>query len=220
MRTFNDPGSDDTNMPKDQGQDGTRQITLALGKLNAYLRGAAWQAAWGGGLTPTQAEILTHLARRGPARNTDLAGVLGVTAATLSASARALVDKGLVARAPDPGDARVRRLSLTQAGAAAVAGLPPGPPALDSALASMPADARGQFLRHLTGLLQTLETAGAIPQQRMCPTCRHFCPGSADGRAEQHRCDALRHAFHDAGLRVDCATHEGPQANGRASRAV
>src|SRR6056297_839975 len=125
-------------MRMDHGQNGTRQITLALGRLMAYLRGAAWQASWAGGLTPTQAEILTHLARQGPARNTDLAGVLGVTAATLSASARALVDKGLVTRAPDPGDARVRRLSLTARGAEAVDSLPPGPPALEGALAAMP----------------------------------------------------------------------------------
>src|SRR6056297_1433186 len=194
-------------MGMDHGQNGTRQITLALGRLNAYLRGAAWQAAWAGGLTPTQAEILAHLARRGPARNTDLAGVLGVTAATLSASARALVDKGLVARAADPDDARVRRLGLTEAGAAAAAALPPGPPALDCALTAMPEEGRGQFLRHLTGLLQALETQGAIPPQRMCLTCRHFHPGDDTARPGRHRCAALRHTFRDAGLRVDCTAH-------------
>jgi DNA-binding MarR family transcriptional regulator len=203
-------------MPKDHGQDGTRQITLALGRLNAYLRGAAWQAAWAGGLTPTQAEILSHLVRQGPARNTDLAGVLGVTAATLSASARALVEKGLVARAPDPDDARVRRLSLTTKGAEAVAGLPPGPPALDGALAAMPPDRRGAFLRHLAGLLEALEAARAIPPQRMCLTCRHFRGGDAGSVGARHGCGALGHDFDDAGLRVDCPAHEGSAATGRA----
>lgn len=202
-------------MPKDQAQDGKRQITLALGRLNAYLRGAAWQAAWAGGLTPTQAEILTHLARQGPARNTDLAGVLGVTAATLSASARALVEKGLVARARDPDDARVRHLSLTAQGAAAVADLPPGPPALEGALAAMPDEGRGQFLRHLTGLLHALETARAIPPQRMCLTCDHFRPATAPKTSARHRCAALRHAFDDDGLRVDCATHEADTGTAR-----
>ena len=164
-------------------------------------------------------EILFHLARQGSARNTDLAGALGVTAATLSASARALVDKGLVARAPDPSDARVRRLSLTQAGTAAVDGLPPAPPALDTALTSMPADARGQLLRHLTGLLQSLEAAHAIPQQRMCLTCRHFQPGGDAGGAGRHRCAALRQNFGHAGLRVDCTIHEAAQDAARIYKA-
>jgi len=206
-------------MPTDHGQDGTRQITLALGRLTAYLRGAAWQAAWAGGLTPTQAEILTHLGRQGPARNTDLAGVLGVTAATLSASARALVEKGLVARAPDPGDARVRRLSLTATGAAAVAGLPHGPLALDGALAAMPRHTRGQFLHHLAGLLQALETARAIPPQRMCLTCDHFRAADAEGEAERHRGAALRLEFDDAGLRVDCSTHQPARDVARTDKA-
>lgn len=191
-------------MPRDHGQDEARQIVFALGRLNAYMRGAAWQAAWQQGLTPTQADILGHLARHGPARNADLAAALGVTPATLSASARALDDKGLLARAPDPGDARVRRLRLTEAGAAALAGLPPAPPALDTALAAMPDAARGQVLRHLSGLLQALGEARAIPAQRMCLTCRHFRPAPAS----LHRCAALCHAFDDAGLRVDCAAHE------------
>ena len=191
-------------MPIDHGQDGTRQITLALGRLMAYLRGAAWQASWAGGLTPTQAEILAHLARQGPARNTDLAAALGVTAATLSASARALVDKGLVTRAPDPSDARVRRLSLTENGQAAVANLPPGPPALEGALDALPGEGRGQVLRHLAALLHTLETERAIPRQRMCLTCDHFRPADTAGT---HRCAALRHQFGDDGLRVDCASH-------------
>jgi len=206
-------------MPKDYGEDGTRHITLALGRLVAYLRGAAWQAAWAGGLTPTQAEILTHVARQGPARNTDLAGVLGVTAATLSASARALLEKGLVTRAPDPEDARVRRLSLTKAGTAAVAALPPGPPALDGALAAMPEGERGALLRHLTGLLKSLETVGAIPPQRMCLTCDHFRPAADAGQEGRHHCAALHHAFHDAGLRVDCTSHAPEQDSARIDKA-
>lgn len=201
------------------GPNGTRQITLALGRLNSYMRGAAWQAAWAGGLTPTQAEILTHLARQGAARNTDLAGVLGVTAATLSASARALVEKGLVSRTPDSSDARVRRLSLTEKGAETVDKLPPGPPALESVLASMSDDSRGQFLRNLAGVLNELEASRAIPSQRMCLSCRHFRPDGADNGSGRHACDELGHVFDDAGLRVDCSEHEMVRETGTARRA-
>jgi len=96
--------------------DTTNQIASGLGRLAIYWRGAAWQVASAAGINPSQAEILSHLARRGASRQVELAAALGVTAASLSDSVASLVAKGLVVRQPDPKDRRAVQVMLTGEG--------------------------------------------------------------------------------------------------------
>ncbi|RMH46240.1 MAG: MarR family transcriptional regulator [Alphaproteobacteria bacterium] len=191
-----------------QPDEPTTQIFTALSRLSLYLRSASWQQAGAKGLTPTQAEILHHLSRRGPSRPGALADVLGVTPATLSDSAAALVSKGLLARERDPDDARAVRLRLTQAGEDAAASLSGPPEALAAALRGLAPDQAGELLRNLTLVIRALQEARAIPVQRMCATCRFFRPHAHDDAAAPHHCDFVNAAFGDAELRLDCGEHE------------
>ena len=67
------------------------------------------------GLTPSQYRIM-KLAAAGGERSTRLAQRLAVAKPTLTAIADGLVAAGYASRAPEPGDRRVVRLSLTPAG--------------------------------------------------------------------------------------------------------
>ena len=192
------------------------QITAALSRLGLFLRSADWQAARAAGLTPTQAEILAHLARRGPTRGAALAEALGVTPATLSDSAAALVAKGLAERRPDPIDARAALLHLTPDGVATTVAMPEAPEALLAGLRAVPPRDRAALLRGLVTLIRSLQEAREIPVQRMCVTCRHFRPHVHADAARPHHCAFVDAAFGDAELRVDCGDHEEVEEEQRA----
>ena len=183
------------------------QLAHALSRLALFWRAAGWQAAGTRGLTPMQTEILQHIASRGPMRGGDLARVLGVSAPTLTDAAAALVAKGLLERRPDPDDRRASRLVLTETGAQTAAALPDMPAALRPVIAALPEAERGGLLRGLVQLIRGLQEAGAMPVQRMCPTCRHFRPHAHDDAARPHHCAFVDAAFGDAALRLDCADH-------------
>ncbi|MFZ5751784.1 MAG: MarR family winged helix-turn-helix transcriptional regulator [Pseudomonadota bacterium] len=192
-----------------------KQIAFALSRLAILFRAAGWRTARERGLTPTQAEILAHVVHRGPSRGVDIAEALGVTAATLSDSASTLVGKGLAARLADAGDARANRIGLTERGAKLASDMPNAPPALMTALASLPPGDIAATLRTLIRIIRALQEARAIPVQRMCVTCRHFRPHVHDDAARPHHCAFVDAAFGDAGLRLDCADHEEAPADHR-----
>ena len=68
------------------------------------------------GLTPTQYSVL-GLIRRGPLGLAELAGLEGLNPTMLSRVVRALDEKGLIRRLPDPSDLRAARVEITTAGA-------------------------------------------------------------------------------------------------------
>jgi DNA-binding MarR family transcriptional regulator len=193
-------------------RDPAEQIAFALGRLAVLKRAGLWQAAAAEGLNPTQAEILSHLIRRGPVRQVDLAAALGVSAASLSDSVASLVGKGLVERMPDPGDRRARQVSLSPSGQGTAARLDASTDALHDALTDLPAAEAAVLLRSLTRLIRSLQEARAIPVQRMCATCAHFRPNSHDDAARPHHCAFVDAAFGDAHLRIDCDEHEASPA--------
>jgi DNA-binding MarR family transcriptional regulator len=67
-------------------------------------------------LTMPQLRILLLLYRLGDTSGRELAGLLGVSLATLSGMVDRLVAHDLVTRAEDPHDRRVRRISLSRSG--------------------------------------------------------------------------------------------------------
>ena len=74
------------------------------------------------GLKVTQLPILVALGNDGDLPVTVLADALGLERTTLTRNLKVLEDRGLVGVAPDGEDARVRLVSLTDAGARALAG--------------------------------------------------------------------------------------------------
>jgi DNA-binding MarR family transcriptional regulator len=70
------------------------------------------------GLSATAAATLSSLDRRGPARLTELAVQEGVSQPAMTQLITRLQDAGLAERAPDPGDGRVVRVHITDAGRA------------------------------------------------------------------------------------------------------
>ena len=74
-------------------------------------------------LTMQQLRVLTLVAREPGLTGQELGRRLGVSAPTASGLVERLVEKGLLERAEDPLDRRVRRLNLTEDGGRAVSGV-------------------------------------------------------------------------------------------------
>lgn len=104
-------------------------------------------------LGPTQWYVLYQLANEGPTIQRDLAQLLKVERATLSALVTTLVRKGLVTQTPDPSDQRQRILQITPAGLALWKELP-DPIALTQGVAFNGADST-----ELAVALKVLKTA-------------------------------------------------------------
>lgn len=183
-------------------------IATGLAKVGTFLRSAQWRQADAASLTPTQAQILVQLARRGPARIAALADELGVTQPTASDAASALLRKGHLERRPDPSDGRASLLYPTGPGRRAAEVMAEWPDALLSAIDTLEAGERAVFLKALTKMICDLQLQGAVPVQRMCVTCRFFRPQVHDDPAAPHHCDFVDAAFGDAALRLDCDEHE------------
>jgi DNA-binding MarR family transcriptional regulator len=184
------------------------QIATALLKIGMFLRAEGWRQADAASLTPTQAQILVQLARRGPARITALAEELAVTQPTASDAATALIRKGHVERRADPADARASLLHLTSGGRQAARAMAAWPGALLSAADTLDTGEQAVLLKTLTKIIRSLQVQGAIPVQRMCATCRYFRPNTHPDPAAPHHCDFVNAAFGDAQLRFDCGEHE------------
>lgn len=70
------------------------------------------------GIGPTLAGMLGLLAKEGPMRLTELSGRLHVDPSVASRQAAELVDRGLIARRPDPADGRAGLFEASPAGSA------------------------------------------------------------------------------------------------------
>ncbi len=182
-------------------------IATGLAKIGLFLRSHAWRQAEATGLTPTQAQILVHLVRRGSARVGTLADEIAVTQPTASDSVAALMRKGYVERRPDPDDGRATKLHARAAARRAVAEMEVWPDALLEAADDLDPAERGTLLKALMKMIRALQLRGAIPIQHMCTTCQHFRANQHSDAAEPHHCAFVDAAFGNAALRLDCGDH-------------
>jgi DNA-binding MarR family transcriptional regulator len=197
--TANDP------LPPDEPL--AKRVTTGLAKVGLALKHQAWAEAGGRGLTPTQGQVLALL-RASPAglRLGELAGQLGVTAATTSDSVTALQRKGLVAKLPVAGDGRAVLVRLTPAGVREAAAAAAWPDFLLEAVDQLSAAEQAAFLRALVTMIRTLQARGRIPVARMCVSCRFFQPYRHD-HPTPHHCAFVDAPFGDGELRLDCPDH-------------
>jgi DNA-binding MarR family transcriptional regulator len=184
------------------------RILDGLDRIGAVLRADGWARGEALGLTPTQAGILSYLARRGGARLQEVAAHLAVSLPTVSGAVDALERKGLVARARDAADARALALKLTGKGRALASELAGRASTLGDVVAALPASEQADLYLHLVKLIRALQLAGAIPQQRLCLTCRYFRPHAHPDADAPHHCAFVNAAFGSRDLRLDCAEHE------------
>lgn len=182
-------------------------IATGLAKIGLFLRSHAWRRTEATGLTPTQAQILVHLVRRGPARVSALAQEIAVTQPTASDAVAALIRKGHVEKRPDPEDGRAAMLHAGAGARRVAAEIEAWPDALLEAADTLDPAERAVLLKALMKMIRTLQVSGAMPVQRMCATCRHFRPHQHADAAAPHHCAFVDAAFGTADLRLDCDDH-------------
>jgi DNA-binding MarR family transcriptional regulator len=196
-----------------------RRVAAGLARLGVVLRSRAWRQGGARGLTPTQGQLLTALARRaGGQRLGTLAEALGVTAATASDAVSALARKGLVRKAREAGDARALVVTLTARGGREARRALAWPDFLAEAVEELRPDEQAVLLRGLVTIIRRLQERGEIAPARTCVTCRFFRPDVHDDAARPHHCAFVDAPFGDRSLRLDCPDHE-PAPTEQARRA-
>jgi DNA-binding MarR family transcriptional regulator len=94
-------------------------LRLAIGRLARRIR-QLYALRQGDQLSFTELAVLSRLRRDGPAAASQLANGERVTAQAVGAAITALHQRGLVERAPDPGDGRRTIVSLSDPGRSAL----------------------------------------------------------------------------------------------------
>jgi len=186
------------------------RIGDGLSRVATAMRSEAWTAAEAIGLNPTQLQILTFLVARDRSgmRVKQIAAYLGVSQPTTTDSVNALLRKGLVEKRADPNDARALSVAVTLQGEAAIRQAGQLASATEDAIASLSKLEQEDLLMHLVRIIRRLQSAGAIPEQRMCVNCRYFRPHVYDDPKAPHHCAFVDAAFGPAELRVDCGEFE------------
>lgn len=105
--------------PNTQAAELAGGLRTVINRLAFHLRTPATQH----GITPTRLSAMVTLYKSGPLRPGDLAGRLGISAASMSRLTEVLEDGGWVGRTADPEDRRAFLLSLTEHGTDALDGL-------------------------------------------------------------------------------------------------
>jgi DNA-binding MarR family transcriptional regulator len=188
----------------------SNKLLGGLNRIGLAMRSAAWGEATESGLTPTQSQILAFIAARGAQapRSGDAADALGITPQTASVAIAALVQKGLVIKAPDMNDRRAASLRLTRQGEVAARVATQWPDFLTNAMQELDGSERQAFLRILVKLIHRLQVDGEIVPQRLCVTCTHFEPNAQPGRnGTPYHCSFFDMAMGDIDLRLDCTEH-------------
>ncbi len=195
------------------------RIATGLHKIGLAIKHQTWVAANEDGLSPTQGQILAALASDGALSGSEVSKRLGIGLPTISESARALVDKGLVEKSADPRHPRASLLSLTAAGKRRAASTRAWPEYLAGAVGALSADEQRAFYSGLVKMITTLQEDGRIPVGRMCVSCVHFRPRVHEGPMPHH-CAFVDAPMAERHLRIDCKEHEEAAPSARADAAA
>ncbi|MBJ6763657.1 winged helix-turn-helix transcriptional regulator [Myxococcaceae bacterium JPH2] len=184
----------------------SERIGQALSKIGLALKHQSWTQANAQGLSPTQGQILATLAE-GPLSGSELSARLGLSLPTISDSVKALVEKGLVTKSPDPRHPRASLVSLTSPGGAAARKSKAWPEFLADAVGTLSPPEQEVFNAGLLKMIRMLQEEGHISAHRMCITCTHFRPRVHPG-ALPHHCALVDAPLADRHLRGDCPEQE------------
>lgn len=190
-----------------------QQAAAGLEQLLALLRAQSWREDDTPALPPTQAAVLRMLAEAPQGlRASQMAQRLGVSAASLSDSLKALQARQWIQRQPDPDDARATRVQLARAGRRTATALRDPLRGLGRLLQELDTKDIGALLRVVQLLILQAQHQGLASGHRTCLGCRYFQPYAGGSVAKPHFCAYVEQAFGDAELRADCAEHEAADA--------
>jgi len=192
------------------GGDVDSKIVAALERIAQALQRTLWDAAWQDGLSATQAQLLLYILSQDDPGLTlsELAQRFDLKLATVSDAARVLVEKGLLVRRRDPGDARAARFHLTRKGLREAATLSKWVEAIRQQVAALEERHKGPFLATLLELIGRLNQAGVVSVARQCTTCLYFEANRYRSPEAPHHCRLLDKPLALTQLRVDCPDHK------------
>jgi DNA-binding MarR family transcriptional regulator len=183
------------------------RIATGLHKIGLAMKQQTWLQANEEGLSATQGQILAALVAHGPSTGTELSDRIGVTLPTISDSVRALVDKQLVTRSPDPRHPRASLLTPTKKGANVGARARSWPEFLAGAIDDLSREEQRAFYAGVVKMIRALQEQGLVPLSGMCVTCTHFQPNVRAGELPHH-CTLVDAPLAGEQLRIDCPEHE------------
>lgn len=183
------------------------RIATGLHKIGLAMKQQTWQQANEEGLSATQGQILAALASHGALTGTELSQRLGVTLPTISDSVRALVEKTLVSKSPDPRHPRASLLALTKKGARLGQRARSWPEYMAAAVADLTVEEQRAFFSGVVKMIRSLQDQALIPVSGMCVTCVNFRPNVRSG-ATPHHCALVDAPLANDQIRIDCPEHE------------
>lgn len=182
-----------------------RQAALGLEQLSLLVRAQSWRQDGTPALPPTQAAVLRMLERPGThLRAGQIAERLGISAASLSDSLKALEARGWITRLPDPADRRIVRVQLTASGTQIAQQLHCPDQGMGRLVQSLSEADQGALLRVTQLLVHEAQQQGLATGLRTCLGCAFFRPFASGDAAKPHICAYLNAPFGDAELRMDC----------------
>lgn len=186
-----------------------QQALAGLEQLATLVRAQSWRQDGTPSLPPTQSAVLRMLeGAAAPLRAAQIAERLGISAASLSDSLKALETKCWLLRTADPADKRASLLNVTDAGREIVARLNDPQQGMAALMNGLSEQDVGAFLRVTQLLVHEAQQKGLATGSRTCLGCRFFRPGEGNQPGKPHFCAFVQQPFGDPELRVDCAEQQ------------
>ncbi|TVP97972.1 MAG: MarR family transcriptional regulator [Balneolaceae bacterium] len=183
------------------------KVVVALERISEAFRVLLWNESKTHGLSPIQVQVLIFLKYHSPdkCKVSFLADEFNMTKATISDTVKALMNKKLIEKDQEPGDARSFIINLTPNGASIAEQTEQFTREILEPVENLPAETKEQLFLSLTNIIHHLNRAGIITIQRMCQTCLYY---RTNHQGAAHYCELLGKKLESTELRLDCPEHE------------
>ena len=194
--------------------DGPRMESLSAGlrRLSQWVHTRYWRLWATQRLTPTQLKVLQLLSAHDEGLSlTAVSRELGLSAATICDSVRALNRKGLVKKRRSTRDGRQQTLQLSAQGQEVVREATSSEPLLQAFEGLTPAEQQTLNVLWIK-MIHALEEAGKLPPS--CVRCKFFRPSFARDSQSPHFCGQMHRPLPQNVVRWDCSEFvaDDPQA--------
>lgn len=182
------------------------KIVASLERIAQAFRVLLWQEGKEFALTPIQVQVLIFLYYHSDekCKVSYLAHEFNMTKATISDAIKALEQKKLITKKPEPHDTRSYIIGLTAHGEAVAVKTSMFSKEIFKPVDKLHPDDKENLLLSLLDIIRHLNRSEVITIQRMCLTCAYY-QSSPGGR--KHFCSLLNQPLRTSDLRVDCPEH-------------